>query len=228
MPSARAFVIAVVVSEDVPGRDAFERREWGLVESLRNPARVQRYLSALKYNREREGPTLRSFRGVVRKGEAHCLEAALFAAAVLEQHGYPPLLLSFESQDSLDHVIFVYRRGGLWGSVARSRDLALHGRKPVFRNLRQLAWSYHDPYVDTTARITGYGLASLYELGGYDWRFSTKNVWKVERHLQELPHKRLRSSERRYRRLLAHYEEWHALHPDRSPDYFDDRHTWML
>ena len=227
MPYPRAFVIAVGVSGDVPERKAFTRREWGLVESLRTPARVQRYLSGLKYNRERRGPTLRSFRGVVRRGEGHCLEAALFAAVVLEQHGYPPLLLSFESQDRLDHVVFVFKRRGLWGSVARSRDTALHGRRAVFRNLRQLAWSYHDPYVDTTARITGYGLASMYELGGYDWRFSTRNVWKVERHLQVIPHKPLRSSERRYRQLLARYEEWHAQNPDRSPVYFDDRHTWM-
>lgn len=223
-----AFVIAVGVSVDVPDREAFTRREWGLVESLRTPAQVQRYLSGLKYNRERRGPTLRCFRGVVRSGEAHCLEAALFAAVVLEQHGYPPLLLSFESQDRLDHVVFVFKRRGLWGSVARSRDTALHGRRAVFRNLRQLAWSYHDPYVDTTARITGYGLASMYELGGYDWRFSTRNVWKVERHLQVIPHTRLLSSERRYRQLLARYEEWHALNPDRSPVYFEDRHTWMM
>ena len=212
----------------MPERRAFKRREWEIVESLRTPERVQRYLSGLKYNRERRGPTLRSFREVVRRGEAHCLEGALFAAVVLEQHGYPPLILSFESQDRLDHVIFVFRRKGLWGSVARSRDIALHGRKPIFRNLRQLAWSYHDPYVDTTARMLGYGLASMYELGGYNWRFSERNVWKVERHLQVIPHKPLLSSERRYQSLLARYEEWHAQNPDRSPDYFDDRDTWMM
>ena len=64
---------------------------------------------------------------------AHCLEGALFAAVVLEQHGYPPLVLSFESIDELDHVIFVYRGAdGRWGSVARSRDPGLHGRRPAF------------------------------------------------------------------------------------------------
>jgi hypothetical protein len=216
------------VSDGAPSIEAFTKRERELVESLRTPERVQRYLSALRYNREREGGTLRTFRGVVRRGEAHCLEAALFAATVLEQHGYPPLLLSFESQDKLDHVVFVFRRGPFWGSVARSRDTGLHGRRPVYRSLRQMAQSYFDPYVDTTARITGYGLASLRDLGGYDWRFSLRNVWKVERYLQELPHKRLHTSERRYRRLLARYEDWHALHPDRTPDYFEDRHNWML
>ena len=211
-----------------PGRQEFTAREWRLVETHRTPARVQRYLSRMRYNWEKCGGTLRSFREVVRRGEAHCLEAALVAAVILEQHGYPPLLLSLESQDKLDHVIFVFRRDGRWGSIGRSRDIGLHGRRPVFRDLRHLAHSYFDPYVDAKARITGYGLASMYELGGYDWRFSPRNVWKVERHLQVIPHKPLRSSERRYRRLLARYKEFHALHPDRSPDYFDNRDTWML
>ncbi|MBV8855605.1 MAG: hypothetical protein JOZ02_01470 [Acidobacteria bacterium] len=212
---------------EVPGRGDFTTVEWRAVEAHRTPARVQRLLTGMKYNRERCGPTLRSFREVLRRGEAHCLEAALAAAVILEQHGYPPLLLSLESQDKLDHVIFVFRHRGRWGSVARSRDLGLHGRRPVFRSLRHLAYSYFDPYVDTTARITGYGLSSMYELGGYDWRFSPRNVWKVERHLQEIPHQPLPSSERRYRRLLARYEEFHARHPDRSPDYFESKVTWM-
>ena len=212
---------------EAPGRGEFTAAEWRVVEAHRTPRSVQRFLTAMRYNREREGGTLRSFREVLRRGEAHCLEAALAAAVILEQHGYPPLLLSLESQDKLDHVVFVFRERGRWGSVARSRDLGLHGRRPVFRSLRDLAYSYFEPYVDTTARITGYGLASMYELGGYDWRFSPRNVWKVERHLQVIPHKPLPSSERRYRQLLARYEEWHARHPDRSPDYFDNRVTWV-
>ena len=210
-----------------PGPEEFKARERRLIEEHTTPARVQRMLTGMRYNWERCGATLRSFREVVRRGEAHCLEAALAAAVILEQHGYPPLLLSLESQDKLDHVVFVYRSGGRWGSVARSRDVGLHGRRPVFRSLRHLAYSYFDPYVDETARITGYGLASMYELGGYDWRFSPRNVWKVERHLQVIPHKPLPSSERRYRQLLARYREFHRRHPDRSPDYFDGRATWM-
>ena len=212
---------------EVPGKDEFKASEWRVVEAHRTPASVQRLLTGMKYNRELAGGTLRSFREVLRRGEAHCLEAALVAAVILEQHGYPPLLLSLESQDKLDHVIFVYRREGRWGSVARSRDLGLHGRRPVFRSLRHLAYSYFEPYVDTTARITGYGLASMYELGGYDWRFSPRNVRKVERHLTEMPHKPLPTSERRYRQLLARYEEFHARHPDRSPDYFESRVNWV-
>ena len=154
---------------------------------------MQRYLNRLPYNNEPPpaGATLRSFRGVVRHGCAHCLEAALFAAVVLEQHGYPPLVLSFESIDELDHVIFVYRRGGRWGSVARSRDPGLHGRKPVFATPRALALSYVDPYIDLTGRVTGYAVVDLRVMGTYDWRLAETNVWKVERMLLDYPHRRI-------------------------------------
>jgi hypothetical protein len=131
-----------------PGREAFTDPEWKLIQAHRTPARVQRFLSSLPYNWEPEGETQRSFREVLKRGEAHCMEAAMMAAVILEQHGYAPLLVSLESWDKLDHVIFVFQKRGLWGSVARSRDLGLHGRRPVFRTLRQLAWSYFDPYVD--------------------------------------------------------------------------------
>ncbi|HYX42564.1 MAG TPA: hypothetical protein VE821_12740, partial [Pyrinomonadaceae bacterium] len=74
-----------------PPLESFTPREREVVESHRTPARVQRFLSLMPYNWERCGATLRSFREVLRRGEAHCLEAALVAAVILEQHGYPPL-----------------------------------------------------------------------------------------------------------------------------------------
>lgn len=211
-----------------PPLEAFTTRERRIIEAHRTPARVQKFLSGMAYNREPCGATLRSFREVVRRGEAHCLEAALAAAVILEQHGYPPLLMSLESQDKLDHVVFVFQKNSLWGSIARSRDLGLHGRRPVFKTLRQLAWSYYDTYVDLTGRITGYGVTSLYELGNYDWRFSPRNVWKVERHLQEIPHRAIRSSDRRYGRLLARYKEFRARNPERHLTDYASRSTWML
>jgi len=211
----------------IPERSAFTRKERALVERLRTPRAVQRWLHALHYNHETTGETLRTFRGVVRRGSAHCLEAALFAAVVLEQHGYPPLLLSFESIDKLDHVIFVFRERGGWGSVARSRDPGLHGRKPVFATPRQLAASYMDGYVDMTGRVTGFAVADLRELGGYDWRLRRGNVWKVERWLIDYPHRALGMSAARYRRLHERYKRYRARYPDRKPVYYDNRHTWM-
>src|SRR5260370_15874197 len=119
-----------------PGRKAFTAKEWKLIQRLRNPRQVQRWLTSTPYNWERQGGTMRSFREVVKRNEAHCLEAAGSAAVILEQHGYPPLLLDLESWDLLDHVIFVFRQNGFLGSIGRSRDIGLHGRKPLFQHLR--------------------------------------------------------------------------------------------
>jgi len=211
-----------------PEKQAFSKAEWRAIQTNTTPAQVQRYLSAMAYNWESAGATLRSFRQVLQRREAHCLEAALVAAVILEQHGYPPLLVSLESWDKLDHVIFVFQKNGLWGSVARSRDLGLHGRRPVFRTLRQLTWSYFDPYVDLSGRIIGYGLCDLNDLGNYDWRFSPRNIWKVENYLRELPHRLIRSSDDRYERLHKKYKEFKQQHPDRQAAYYDNRDQWML
>jgi len=211
-----------------PPQPAFTTKEWRLIENLKTPAKVQRWLTAMPYNWERGGGTMRSFREVVQRNEAHCLEACVSAAVILEQHGYPPLLLDIESRDLLDHVIFVFQKDGLWGSVARSRDLGLHGRKPVFKTLRQLVWSYFDPYIDMTGRIKGYALTSLYELGNYDWRFNRRNMRRIEDHLRAIPHQKLKSSDRRYNYWHERYQQYKKHFPDRSPSYYPNRHQWML
>jgi hypothetical protein len=216
------------VAGEPPPRAAFTAAERRLIQRLDTPARVQRYLNQLPYNTEPPPgrATLRSFRGVVRTGTAHCLEAALAAAVILEQHGFPPLVVSFESIDELDHVIFVYQRRGRWGSVARSRDPGLHGRRPVFRTPRHLALSYVDPYVDFTGRITGYTVFDLRTLGDYDWRLSERNVWKVERVLLDAPHRRIRSSDARIDRWRRKYVAYRKEHGPRKPLFYPNRHTW--
>jgi hypothetical protein len=202
-----------------------ERR---LIARLNTPAKVQRYLNALPYNTEPHGrATLRSFRGVVRHGCAHCLEAALFAAVVLEHHGYRPIVLSFESIDHLDHVIFVYQRRGRWGSIARSRDPGLHGRKPVFASPRALALSYADPYVDFTGRVKGYAVVDVAkEMGTYDWRFAETNIWKVERMLLDYPHHKIQTSDARTKWLRKRYRAFRRKHGKLKPVRYDGRERW--
>lgn len=197
------------------------------MDRLRTPAAVQGWLNAMPYNDEVGGETLRSFRGVVKTGRAHCLEAALAAAVVLEQHGYPPLVLSFESIDLLDHVIFVYRGPQGWGSIARSRDPGLHGRKPVFRTPRDLALSYVEAYVDFTGRIRAYGVADLRTLDPYDWRLAPGNVWKVERMLIDYPHRAIRSSDQRINQLRARYRRFREQHGFKPWRYYRGRDRWM-
>jgi hypothetical protein len=215
-------------SAAAPPKSAFTDRERRLIARLGTPRKVQRFLNRLPYNTEPPpaGATLRSFRGVVTHGCAHCMEAALFAAVVLEQHGYPPFVLSLESADELDHVIFVYRKSGHWGGVARSRDPGLHGRRPVFATPRALALSYVDPYVDLSGRVTGYALVDLRLLGTYDWRLARTNVWKAERMLLDYPHRPIASSDRRIARLRARYRRFVAASPGSKPLYYRRRDRW--
>ena len=210
-----------------PPLSAFTTEERRLLKRVRTPRDVQRFLNALPYNTEPPpaGATQRTFRGVIQRGAAHCLEAALTAAVILEHHGYPPLVMSFESIDELDHVLFVYRERGRWGSIGRSRDPGLHGRKPVFATPRALALSYVDPYIDFTGRITGYTVADLRQLGNYDWRLSPGNVWKVERMLLQLPHRPIRSSDARIDRLRKRYREYRARY-GRKPVYYPRMDRW--
>ena len=193
---------------------------------LRTPEAVQRWLNALPYNTEPGGETLRSFRGVVAHGTAHCLEATLSAATILEQHGYPPLVLSFESVDLLDHVIFVYRTATGWGSIARSRDPGLHGRKPVFASPRALALSYRLPYIDFTGAITAYAVVDLRVLGRYDWRLGATNVWKVERMLLDWPHRPIVTSAAGTEAWRVRYRAFYEAHGYKPWRFYPYRDRW--
>lgn len=210
----------------MPPDIAFTPAERQVIARLRTPIAVQRWLNSLPYNTEVGGETLRSFRGVVRTGTAHCLEAALSAAVILEQHRFPPLVLSFESIDLLDHVIFVYRTPSGWGSVARSRDPGLHGRKPVFATPRALALSYVESYIDFTGGIKAYAVVDLRVLGRYDWRTADGNVWKVERLLLDWPHRPIASSDRKIDAMRRRYRAFVEQNGYKPWKYYKGRERW--
>jgi len=214
-------------AECIPPQSAFTRKEWAIIQAHRTPRRVQHLLDHLPYNWEKPKETLRSFRGVIAKGTAHCLEAAITAAVILEQHGYPPLVLSLESVDLLDHVLYLFKENGRWGALARSREAGLQGRKPVFRSVRELVLTYVEPYVDYTGRLRGYGVGNLHDLGDYDWRFSRKNVWKVEQYLLKMPHKKYRMSNRRHKQVLRYYKAFRLANPDAPVNYYNSRPAWL-
>ena len=219
-------ILLAILGDVKPFSNSFTPVERRLIKRLRTPHAVQLFLNRLPYNAEPQGDTLRSFRQVVRRKTAHCLEAALFAACVLEQHGYPTLLLGLESIDLLDHVIFVYRGPRGWGSVARSRDPGLHGRKPVFATPRALALSYFDPYIDFAGRIKAYAVVDLRVLGHYDWRLAGNNVWKVENLLLEWPHRAIKSSRARERWWRERYRAFRATHDYKPWKFYPRRDRW--
>ncbi len=201
-----------------------ERR---LGASRPTPEAVQAWLRRLPYNWERNGETLRTLREILRHRRAHCAESALAAAAILRRHGFPPLLLDLESVDGLDHVLFLFRRHGKWGTVAKSRDPGLFGRKPVFPDLRSLVDDYAAPYVDDEGRIKGYGVLDLRRLPRQDWDTARGDVWWVEEALYAMRHTRYKMANSDYERWKTRYDRFKERNPKGRPTYFPRRDRWM-
>jgi hypothetical protein len=186
---------------------------FNISKKLKTPQAVQDFLHEVDYNRDE---TLFSALKALKKGKAHCLEGVFIAAAILEVHSYEPWVLSLESQDGLDHCLFVYQQKGLWGAVGKSRDPGLCGRPPQYKTLRHLVWSYFDPYIDKTGKITAWQLAHLDEVAS-DWRRSPRHVWTLENHLLQIKHHKLVSSPRRYQKLFERYKKKGGL--QRRPEW---------
>jgi hypothetical protein len=166
-------------------------------EKYRTPRQVQHLITSLKYN---ESDSIQSAKRGLKSKCVHCLEGAFIAAALLEHHGYPPLVMSLESLDNLDHVMFIFKKNGRWGAVAQSSDRGLRGRAPVYRTVKALAMSYFEPYIDLTGCITAYQVANLNKIKA-DWRNSDRNVKKAEDYLIDIKHIKIPYNEKRHKRF---------------------------
>ncbi|MCC6691110.1 MAG: hypothetical protein IT235_06210 [Bacteroidia bacterium] len=196
-----------------PRQARAQKKFVALARQLKTPKRVQQFIKAMPYNKEEGGETVHSAYEALRYNKAHCLEGTFIAAAILEQLGYPTTVVSIESKDKLGHALFLFRSKGKWGAISHSKDEGLHGRAPVFRSVRDLVWSYYDPYIDNTGKITEYGVANLDDTR-CDWRASIRNVRKAEKYLAGLKHTPLRSSKKRYKKALAQFKKFGRPKPE--------------
>jgi hypothetical protein len=120
-----------------------------LFAKLSTPQKIQDYLDTLPINFEAGGETYMSARGVLRAKTAHCFEGALLAAAALAYHGQPPLLMDLRTIVPYeDHLVALFRQGGLWGAISKTNHFMLRYRDPVYRSVRELAMSYFHEYIE--------------------------------------------------------------------------------
>jgi len=149
------------------------------LRALKTPAQIQKFIDALPYQ---YADTAGSPQRTLRERKGHCLEGALVAAAALRVNGHPPLLMDLESVRDDDHVLAIYREGGLWGSIAKSNFAGLRFRAPVYRTPRELALSYFDTYYNLRGERTlrSYsGPVNLERLDSKHWMTSEEEVWCV-------------------------------------------------
>jgi hypothetical protein len=170
----------------------FTPAERAIFRRLNTPARIQRFLDDLPYNKEPGGATCRSPRRVMRDRTAHCMEGALFGAAALRQLGYPPVLFDLEAVQDTDHVLAIFRVAGCWGALGKSNFSGLRFREPVYRTLRELAMSYFDQYYNLRGEKTLRGYSGAVNLARFDrihWMTAEEDVWAIPERLCEIPHR---------------------------------------
>jgi hypothetical protein len=169
----------------------FNTREQNLVNRLTTPAKIQDFLNKLPINFEHQGDTCRSPREVLKAKEAHCLEGAMFAAAVLWQHGHPPLLLDLKSStQDYDHVVALFKQNGKWGAISKTNHAILRYREPVYNTIRELALSYFHEYFNDKGLKTLRSFSRPFSLKRYGagWITSPDNLWDIGADLDDSFH----------------------------------------
>ncbi len=170
----------------------FSKEELKIIEKLNTPKKIQDFLNALKTNFEEMGDTCMSPRKVLRERKAHCVEGAVFAAAVLNVHGFKPLIVDLESNNKdFDHVIAVFKRGSHWGALSKTNHAILRYREPIYSSIRELVMSYfHEYFLDNGVKtLRKYSLpVDLSKFDNKDWMTSEEDIWYIPEHLLEVKH----------------------------------------
>jgi hypothetical protein len=169
-------------------------RERSVLRRYRTPRALQAYIDSIPINREHGGDTCYTVRDVLRYRRAHCIEAALLAACALWLNGEPPLLLDLRARGDFDHVVALFRRRGLWGTISKSNHVQLRGRDPVYRSLREIAVSYFHEYHNDQGEKSLREYSRAFDLRGVDpklWVSGAQGAWEVERRLDISRHYRL-------------------------------------
>ena len=102
-------------------------------------------------------------------------------------HGFPPLLMSLESQDHLDHVIFVFRENGRCGSVAAR---ATPGSTAASRSSRRRGSSPSATWIPCRGpdrTLVGSASPTCASSAATTGASRVGTCWKVERWLDRLP-----------------------------------------
>jgi hypothetical protein len=194
------------------------RRELGVFRKLSTPEKVESFVTSLQCNFERNGDTCHSVRTALKRGEAHCIEAAFVAALALMLHGRPALLMDMRAKGDDDHVVALFKEGPYWGAISKSNTVWLRWRDPIYRTLRELAMSYFHEYVKGPHK-TLRSYSRPFDIGAVEpslWVTKEGNCWEVASALDEIHHyplisprqaKKLRLRDRMERRIgrMAEY-----------------------
>jgi len=157
-------------------------KEKKIYKKLNTPQKIQDFLETLPINFERKGDTLFSPRTVLMKKTAHCLEGAIFAAAVLLYHGQKAIIMDLQPGPKDDgHAVALYKKGNRWGAISKTNHAVLRFRDPVYLSPRELAMSYfHEYFLDSGIKtLRTYTVLNLKKIK-QNWITDTKDLWYID------------------------------------------------
>lgn len=159
--------------------------EKAMIERLNEPVKIQAFLDQTPYSPENAN---RCPLAVLRDRLAHCLDGALFAAAMLRRLGFPPLILDLlpEPGTDDDHVLALFKEEDGWGAVAKSNFSGLRYREPVFRTLRELVMSYFEDFFNVNGQKTLRAYTRPLNLAAFDckeWMWKNEGADSIEKRL---------------------------------------------
>lgn len=183
----------------LPFDQSLSRTECRIIMHVTSPNKKQNFLDEIDYSIEE---TNRCPLYVLRDRMANCFDGAVFAAAMLNRIGFPPLLLNMiaNSRDD-DHVLAVYKRYDHWGAIAKSNFAGLRFREPVYRTLRELVMSYFEQYYNVAREKTLRAYTrplNLWVFDAYQWMTRNETMKRIEKGLSKMKPIRLLT-----RRMIA-------------------------
>ncbi len=161
------------------------KSERSLFQKLNSPKKIQDFLETIPANFELGGDTLISPRKVIGEQKAHCLEGALFAAAVLWFHGHKPIIMDLQPGPKDDgHTVALYKIDERWGAISKTNHAVLRFRDPVYKNPRELVMSYfHEYFLDSGLKtLRTYTVLDLSKIKK-NWIVDEENVWYIDKAL---------------------------------------------
>lgn len=170
----------------------FSKEEVKIFKSLNTPKKIQDFLNKIPINFEDDDYTCLSPRRVLLENKAHCVEGALFAAAALRVNGEKPLVMDLEAtKKDFDHVICLFKRDGMWGSLSKTNHAVLRYREPVYKTIRELVMSFFHEYFDDNGKknLRKYSLpVDLSRFDNLNWMTSEEELFEIPEYLADVRH----------------------------------------
>ena len=163
-------------------------KEFEVFKKLNSPAKIQDFVDSIRIN---FGETCRSPLMALRHKEAHCVEGAMLAAAILWHQGKKPLLLDLETTvDDDSHVVALFKRKNRWGAISKTNHAILRYRDPVYKTVRELAMSYFNEYFLDSGIKTLRNYSAPFSLLKYNeyWLTSKKSLRDIVKDLEKSEH----------------------------------------